>query len=489
MEIDYRQVSDMEKLYVFGIGGTGSRVLRALTMLLSCGVECAAKTIVPIIIDPDDSAADMTRTIDVMNRYGSIRKRLDFSSNEQNMFFRTEIRSVPEMNNFRFTLQNTRDCCFRDFINVNAMSRSSAALVHALFSEKNLNSDMKVGFKGNPNIGSVVLNQFAGSSEYGDFANDFQQGDRIFIIGSIFGGTGASGFPLLLKTLRSDRTSQKWKLISEARIGAVSVLPYFNVTQDENSGVDSSTFISKTKSALAYYGHNISGNASIDALYYIGDNVPATYDNHDGGSMQKNNAHFIELCSALAILDFAASGDKQFSNDRGTLHYEFGIDTNDPDISQIIFGNLGEKSKKLLQKPMTQFLLMQKYLQNKNVKDFVHQPWAIDNNFDETFFSGDFYNDIKIVVCNHYHQWLKEMDENVRSFKPFDEDKIKPLFDTVKGQNPRKYNFHITRDYALMDSILNGCGKKISKAIGQEQKFAETFYFATKDLVEHKYIM
>ena len=50
----------MSKLYVFGIGGTGSRVLKALTMLLSSGVECAADTIVPIIIDPDDSAADKT---------------------------------------------------------------------------------------------------------------------------------------------------------------------------------------------------------------------------------------------------------------------------------------------------------------------------------------------------------------------------------------------------------------------------------------------
>ena len=29
----------MSKLYVFGIGGTGSRVLKALTMLLSSGIQ------------------------------------------------------------------------------------------------------------------------------------------------------------------------------------------------------------------------------------------------------------------------------------------------------------------------------------------------------------------------------------------------------------------------------------------------------------------
>lgn len=67
----------MSKLYVFGIGGTGSRVLKALTMLLSSGVECAADTIVPIIIDPDDSAADKTRAVAAMNRYMSVRSKLE----------------------------------------------------------------------------------------------------------------------------------------------------------------------------------------------------------------------------------------------------------------------------------------------------------------------------------------------------------------------------------------------------------------------------
>ena len=58
----------MAKLYVFGIGGTGSRTLRALTMLLASGVECKFDTVVPVIIDPDTSAADMSRTVDAMRR-------------------------------------------------------------------------------------------------------------------------------------------------------------------------------------------------------------------------------------------------------------------------------------------------------------------------------------------------------------------------------------------------------------------------------------
>ena len=43
--------------------------------------------------------------------------------------------------------------CIRD--------RANKAMMKILFSDKNLNSSMDVGFKGNPNIGSVVLNQIS----------------------------------------------------------------------------------------------------------------------------------------------------------------------------------------------------------------------------------------------------------------------------------------------------------------------------------------
>ena len=84
----------MSKLYVFGIGGTGSRVLKSLTMLLASGVMCKADTIVPIIIDPDDSGADKTRTIDLMNQYMAIHDKLENNTEGKNKFFTTAIKPV-----------------------------------------------------------------------------------------------------------------------------------------------------------------------------------------------------------------------------------------------------------------------------------------------------------------------------------------------------------------------------------------------------------
>ena len=57
----------MAKLYIFGIGGTGSRVLRSLTMMLAAGVRVDVDEIVPVVIDPDQSNADLTRTVTLIN--------------------------------------------------------------------------------------------------------------------------------------------------------------------------------------------------------------------------------------------------------------------------------------------------------------------------------------------------------------------------------------------------------------------------------------
>ena len=478
----------MAKLYVFGIGGTGSRTLRALTMLLASGVECKFETVVPVIIDPDASAADMTRTVDAMNRYMAIRKHLQFNSENENRFFKTEIAHIQDMSSFKLTLENTENVSFRDYMKTNQMDAPSKAFINMLFSQANLDSDMVVGFKGNPNIGSVVLNQFSTSDAYKAFSNNFEEGDRIFIISSIFGGTGASGFPLLLKTLRNDQTSQHWNYIKNAKIGAVTVLPYFSVEQDDDSGVDSSTFYSKTKSALAYYDRNITGNNSVNSLYYVGDNMPASYKNHDGGSEQRNNAHMVELYAALSILNFAETPDSEFGDKTQT--FEYGIDTDNEDIKQVVFKDLGPWTKKLIMHPMTMFILMNKYMNYALDSQYKSQPWAKDCGLDENFFSSQYYTDLK-KIQDAYFEWLSELDNNKRSFKPFDEDRERPLFDLVEGQKAHKIFWPpcdlLSSDYALMDSFLNTNWPKWNKAATKEQKFMELFYRATSKLTNKKF--
>jgi len=505
----------MSKLYVFGIGGTGSRVLKSLTILMAAGVKVQDSSgicydIVPVIIDPDHAAADFTRMVKLMQDYKKVRNMLNISSTNTNAFFSNNINMTvlsgqSQTEQLTMNLGNTQNIDFKTYIGLNAMKDANGkedanfALTSMLFSNRNLNSTMDVGFKGNPNIGSIVLNQFINSAEFINFAADFNQGDRIFIISSIFGGTGASGFPLLVKNLRMiPNTVSGNGLIKTAPIGAISVFPYFDIAPDNNpddnkrSQIDSSTFISKTKAALSYYDKNIS---ETNILYYIGDKTAKQYKNSEGGSTQQNDAHFVELAAALAIVDFAAVPSDQMVTNLGpqnngipakTEYREFGMVNN---ATTIAFSDLDIKTLNLIRKQMIQFTLFCKYM-NDQIRDskvggVQQQSWAKDNGFDNNFLSSTFYQSDLAGIKTAYLDWLREMSANSRTFAPFDMHLSKyELFNIVTGEKPKR-KLLSSDNYALFDNMLNK-----QKAVGsKEQKFIELFYGATEQLIKEKFNM
>lgn len=481
----------MSTLYVFGIGGTGVRVLRSLTMLLASGVKCDMD-IAPIIIDPHTSGTALTRTIGALDDYKRVYDKLQ----APDTFFGTKIKEVVK----RYCIDvKTNNKSFDEHISRTKMSNENEALIRLIFSDENLAALMEVGFRGNPNIGSVILSKIFSTPEFKEFTNNFQEGDRILIISSIFGGTGSSGFPLLLKTLRTNRTLPNYNLLNNSLIGGITVLPYFSLNM---GSINSSGFIDRTKAALRYYSSHIS-DGTIDRLYYISDRKTATYDNQE--KTQENQAHIVELISALAVLDFADPNiirkSETVTNENGdkliyykTECFEYGIkkdprhqDEMDSDSGPdpVTFLHLGEKTKNTIKNPLTQFLFFKKYMDNACKQQYKHQPWAIDAGFDDNFFSEtEFANDVKIML-GQYEQWLIELGGNTRGFAPFDlsEDKKSHPFNMVKGPSPRKTKYD---NYALFDDALN---VQIRPAgTSTNQWFVDLFYNATKQLIQQKNI-
>lgn len=484
------------KIFLFGIGGTGSRVVKSLVMMAASGVDIQASAIVPIIIDPDFANADLTRTIEQIKTYSAIRKPLDFTASSQNQFFKTKVEDV--VNGYRLRLKDTKNKKFKEFIQYDTLGKENKAFASMLFSENNLEADMEVGFKGNPNIGSVVLNQFTDSDDFIAFASAFKPGDRVFIVSSIFGGTGASGFPLILKNIRSILSSlPNCDAIQNAPVGAITVLPYFAVKPEGNSAINSSTFVGKTKAALHYYENNVTGNnSSVNVLYYIGDERNKQYENKEGGQLQKNNAHIIEFASALSIIDFASIGEDDSSmvcerdaNGRifapSPRFKEFGVDN---DTARVVFTDLTRKTREIVCVPMTQFVLFSKYIQ-EHLKKVLSLPWAKDNDFNESFLKSSFCTDLEKISAS-YLEWLQEMDDNDRGFKPFKLDiSGNQLFGIVENIKPAKVKGlkgFLKSGYDLFDAFLDAEHTSLPKS-SKEQKFIELFYNVTKELVSEKY--
>lgn len=462
----------MAKLYIFGIGGTGARVLRSFTMMLAAGVNINADEVVPIIIDPDASNADLTRTVQLMNTYRSVRTNLSFTQNVKTPFFRKELAQI--LPNYTLRIQDTDDKSFKQFIDLSSMDKPTQALMRILFSEKNLQSSMDVGFKGNPNIGSVVLNQIVESEHFSTFANSFAQGDKIFIISSIFGGTGASGFPLLLKTLRTNNVMPNNDLINNAEIGAITLLPYFKLEKSDESEIDSSTFISKTKSALAYYENNISRNNSINALYYLADEVSNIYQNHEGGSMQKNDAHLVEFLAATAIVDFC---NKQHPT---TVNKELGL----RDLSDsVTFDSFYEEQQRQLFEPLTEFIMMGNCLTDK-FNYYSSKSFNANNDNFKDIYSSPFMSYL-VNICEDYKQWLREMKGNKRSLDLFNLNTKDKPFKVVTGRKAKKV-LSTKSDYDLVTDRLNSAIKKCHSKKDAD-KFLEMYFLGTEKLIKEKF--
>jgi len=479
-------------------------------MLLAAGVKCDVNTIVPIILDKDSSCYNETK--ELINNYIDTQEyapKYD-EGKVENRFFNTKFELLN--NNLVWNLENKEDS-FKKYIQYNNLSGTTVktkALVDILFSKSTLEMSTSVGFQGNPNVGSVVLNQFNEQKGFKTFGDKIDSSDKIFIISSIFGGTGASGFPILLKTLNNPPTGPDGVTspdkIKKAAKGAITILPYFKVSSDKEGENKNSlvpkTFIPGTKAALHYYE---TLDKKIDSLYYIGepDELRVTYKHEKGGSKQEeeDKAHIVELAAALAVIDFANNSSIK-REDNGvtvceTIYKEFGIGA-DPveeknkkgevhlittDEKEVGFNNLPKTTKELIKQPLLQLLLMQKYilerLQSEKGKTTYLEKLGINNNF----FNGDSMKSM-LAVLSKYYLYLQELEtggNEKRKFDPFSLGTDDP-FKILKNETV-KTGWKESSSWTWFLDKLNHEIEKVNASINDttgnkktEKKIVELFY-------------
>lgn len=486
----------MSKIYVFGIGGTGARVIRSLTMLLASGVKLGENidTVIPVIIDQDRSNGDLTRTIALLKTYKSLHDQLKFGRNSKSEFFKTNIDDLNT--SFRMQVADVADKDFQSYIKYLNLDTRNKALVSLLFSKKNLEARMDVGFKGNPNMGSVVLNNFSteADNDLGSILESFQSGDKIFIISSIFGGTGAAGFPLLLKTLRQAQSSQlpSAALVANAPIGAITVLLYFGVQHDEDSEINMDSFMSKAKAALSYYRDNL----NTDVLYYISDKLSKNYDNHEGDSAQRNNAHFVEMVAALSIIDFCKNN---VQHDGSKSFKEFGFNEDKPVVS---IRTLADSTRALVGKPLISMFIFEKFYkehlkntwENAWAKDFSYADDDNEGKMDSTVMSHDFFVKLTKFLKDFDNEWLREMANNSRAFKPFNlETSGENIFNSIDGYEPKKTGFwgKLTSKnldgYEAIDNAIADISNDLHKKLPMYDYFMDVHWQAINKVLKSKF--
>lgn len=411
----------MKKVFVFCIGGTGIRVMKSVTMLMASGMSTNGYTVVPVILDPHLDLEEKKNLHTLIESYQNIYNK---STNEGSLnhlkgFFNSEIVTINELNN---QLNDTQQAAgtnerFGSYINVANLAANDINnyFVKTLFSSKNLESPLSVGFKGNPNVGTVVLGEMIeGADWFKAFKQHCEQGDRVFIISSIFGGTGASGYPLLEKKIRG---AESQPTVKNALMGAVTVLPYYGLKDPSTTGsdIDSANFYTKTKAALAYYEKTVLS----DYLYYAGEtSLIQVYENDE--KKQDDKAHFIELVAASALFDFLK---KEKPETQQFLTRAIQDAQNSLDIV-----SLGSGYKEIV-KCVADYKLLSAFINVLPKEKYF--PLEKNRGFNE-----DFYNDSAFRALQnfteYYDKWYQEISTNKRAFAPLNTDNLKKMEGWVK---------------------------------------------------------
>lgn len=424
--------------FFIGIGGTGAKVLESLTHLCAMGLMPGDEPLYVLGIDPDEGNGNLGRAKAVFNRYRSLVGKNGLQLGNNTPLFKTKTGNGED---YYFNPVKKGAVEFKKEIYVSSCNDQDPVrkLFEVLYTKEELETNLQEGFRGHPNIGAAVLaknltEKAKGSSfkAWTDFiekikgeAGNGQNTVKIFLAGSIFGGTGAAGVPNVAKILRniiekSDDTAAgnaKNNDKSNVIIGGALVLPYFSVPdsyKDEvkknNGGICVTTedFLPNTQAALNYY--SVAMQDVYNSIYLIGSEESSEIGKAEkGGGHQKNDAHIVDLYAALAALDFYGREPNTIKN--AQCYYSSYSEPKVKLSDLPFFGNPVEAQARFVQ-----FLRFAMYYDNqiRYTLDSLENPQEEENSSkSERFFS-------KLFGSNNSkssHTWYTKFKNKNKDFK------------------------------------------------------------------------
>ena len=303
--------------YFISLGGSGAKTMEALNHFCIAGIMPERETLNILAIDPDIGNGNLERSSSALNNYDVFQK---INVGNDTPLFKTKISMIKP-----FPWNPTdHDKTLDDLMGYQTYRGTPiGSLYEVLYTRVERSTGLNEGFRGHPSIGAAVLAKKysvrnEGSQQWTEFIDKVKQdiggggNIKIFLAGSVFGGTGAAGIPTIARLLRNSLSGYGNRVL----IGGVLILPYFNFTAPDDESklfAKSENFLTNSKAALKYY--SLKENV-FNQLYFTGDStMTPVKEFSSGASSQKNDAHIVELYAALAAVDFfkqPADGSRDF---------------------------------------------------------------------------------------------------------------------------------------------------------------------------------
>ncbi|MCS6905092.1 MAG: tubulin-like doman-containing protein [Bacteroidia bacterium] len=342
-------------IFVIGIGGTGMRCLEAFVHLCAMGMFDNQEINI-LALDTDRENGNFYRLRELTENYIQIKSPTQIP--QKDSFFSAKINYYEYYPDY--SLQQTSD--FRRLAQLIYAADQERDLANLLFTPATQNFNLLHGYRAQTHLGSLLMyhaileevrNKPKGS--LGQFINQLQSATehstpRIFLMGSVFGGTGASSIPILPKALNEALRlmTDSQHVLENFYLGSILLTHYFKFdhpdTQDleKKEGViaNARNFALNSQAAIMFYEEDRTVKSIFQKFYLLGTpkadyTTPTKKDNViTGGRDQENDSHFIELLAACAAYDFFYSPEEQLAKIKNTekkAHYYYR--TIDTDIS------------------------------------------------------------------------------------------------------------------------------------------------------------
>ncbi len=295
-------------IYFLAIGGTGAKVAEAVVHAAAAGLfikdgndDVAPDTLEILLVDPDTGNGNLQATTTTVTTYNNCWGL--FGGNTGFPWLKTQITACNNLS----PCENSA-IQLRNYFQYDTQSDENKHFIDVLYTQAERDRDLTKGFAGIASVGAAIMTGIKKRDDWATFLNKIEQDVdnkkqvKIFLCGSIFGGTGASGFPTLGRILADKLDDANWR--TKVRLAGCLMLPYFSFQDKKETQIHakSSEFALRTKAALEYYEAQ---KLRLDTVYLLGTpNRVTTGEFQLGAEAQRNEPHFIELLATTALRDF-----------------------------------------------------------------------------------------------------------------------------------------------------------------------------------------
>ena len=416
------------KNFIIGIGGTGAKCLEHL--LHCCTAGLGPDQLWAGMVDQDEANGNVSRAKILLSKYinlqNSLRNEGKNDLGKDSKLLKTRITSNAD--SVWLPLKGA-DPTLEQMIQYNILKPEVKGLIDCLYDPDERKQNLSEGFRARPNIGAAAMLATTANEDDPFWSQIYKAIDaarggeevRVFIISSIFGGTGASGFPNIARRIKAIQKEKN--VTSNFHLGGALMLPYFTYdVPDQNMEGEifakPEEFLDQTKGALEYYSKLFEHDKIFDQVYVTGSDPLSKLPNFKmGGNLQNNPPLFPELYAALGACKFF-SEDNAISSNQEIFH----IGKNDS--NETIWSDVPNVSNKLNSKEKLAELIRFSFTYNFMYAPALSGTWSKikkydnENWFKRLILKQTYNNEEKQCEIGHEHNQeiislMKEYSQDV----------------------------------------------------------------------------